>query len=79
MFGNILDLVASIYTVTPCRLHRIFGVLVLFDVLGGTPDYYLIGGITPEADAITTLIKRLSPDDQKTLYRLLNAYLEDRD
>lgn len=53
--------------------------LVLCDVLGGTPDYYLIGEITPEADAITTLIKRLSPDDQKTLYRLLNAYLEDRD
>ena len=25
MFGNILDLVASIYTVTLCRLHRIFG------------------------------------------------------
>ena len=25
MFGNILDLVASIYTVTLCRLNRIFG------------------------------------------------------
>jgi len=28
MFGNILDLVASIYTVTLCRLHRIFGGLI---------------------------------------------------
>jgi len=27
MFGNILDLVASIYTVTLCRLHRIFSSL----------------------------------------------------
>lgn len=53
--------------------------LMLCDVLGGTPDYYLIGEITPEADAITTLIKRLTPDDQKTLCRLLNAYLEGRD
>jgi len=28
MFGNILDLVASIYTVTLCRLHRIFSGLL---------------------------------------------------
>ena len=53
--------------------------LMLCDVLGGTPDYYLIGAITPEADAIMTLIKRLTPDDQKTLCRRLNAYLEGRD
>lgn len=53
--------------------------LVLCDVLGGTPDYYLIGEITQEADAITTLIKRLTPDEQKTLCRLLNAYLESSD
>lgn len=53
--------------------------LVLCDVLGGTPDYYLIGEITQEADAITTLIKRLTPDEQKTLCRLLNAYLENSD
>lgn len=53
--------------------------LVLCDVLGGTPDYYLIGEITPEADAITTFIKRLSPDEQKMLYRLLTTYLEHHD
>lgn len=53
--------------------------LMLCDVLGGTPDYYLIGQITPESDTITTLIKRLTPDEQKTLCRLLNAYLEDSD
>lgn len=53
--------------------------LMLCDILGGTPDYYLIGEITPEADAITALIKRLAPDEQETLCRLLNAYLEGRD
>lgn len=53
--------------------------LMLCDLLGGTPDYYLIGQITPESDTITTLIKRLTPDEQKTLCRLLNAYLEDSD
>lgn len=50
--------------------------LALCDVLGGTPDYYLIGEITPETDAITTLVKRLSPKEQKMLLRLLATYLE---
>ena len=50
--------------------------LALCDVLGGTPDYYLIGEITPEADAITMLVKRLSPKEQQILLRLLTAYLE---
>lgn len=40
------------------------GLLALCDVLGGTPNYYLIGELSPEADSITSLI------------RLLNAYLE---
>ena len=51
--------------------------LVLCDVLGGTPNYYLLGGIEPEADSITTLIKKLSPGEQKTLCRLLVTYLEE--
>lgn len=50
--------------------------LALCDVLGGTPDYYLIGEITPETDAITMLVKRLSPKEQQILLRLLTAYLE---
>lgn len=49
----------------------------LCTVLGGTPDYYLIGEIAPEADTITTLVKRLSPYEQKKLAQLLNAYLTD--
>lgn len=49
----------------------------LCNILGGTPDYYLIGEITPETDSITSLIQRLSPDEQKILHRLLEAYLKD--
>lgn len=49
--------------------------LELCDILGGTPDYYLVGEIAPEADDITALVKRLSPDEQKMLCHLLNAYL----
>lgn len=52
------------------------GLLALCDVLGGTSNYYLIGELSPEADSITSLIRLLNPAEQKTLIRLLNAYLE---
>lgn len=52
------------------------GLLALCDVLGGTPNYYLIGELSSEADSITSLIRLLNPAEQKTLIRLLNAYLE---
>lgn len=52
------------------------GLLALCNVLGGTPNYYLIGELSPEADSITSLIRLLNPAEQKTLIRLLNAYLE---
>ena len=53
--------------------------LALCDTLGGTPDYYLVGEITPEADDITALVKQLSPTEQKMLCHLLNAYLANRE
>lgn len=49
--------------------------LALCDILGGTPNYYLVGEITPEADDITALVKQLSPTEQKMLCHLLSAYL----
>ncbi len=49
----------------------------LCNVLGGTPNYYLVGEISPEADPITLLVKQLSPSEQIKLCRLLSAYLED--
>lgn len=53
--------------------------LALCDVLGGTPDYYLVGKITPETDAITTLVKKLSSNEQRILLQLLTTYLENTD
>lgn len=51
--------------------------LDLCDILGGTPNYYLLGEIGPEADRITALIQKLSPSEQKTLCRLLATYLQE--
>ena len=39
--------------------------LDLCDILGGTPNYYLLGEIGPEADRITALIQKLSPESRK--------------
>ena len=50
--------------------------LALCDILGGTPNYYLVGEITPDADEVTTLVRQLSPNEQKMLCRLLTTYLE---
>lgn len=49
--------------------------LALCDILGGTPNYYLAGEITPEDDDITALVKQLSPTEQKMLFHLLSTYL----
>lgn len=48
----------------------------LCEILGGTPDYYLIGEISQETDSITSEVKRLSPKEQAILQHLLHAYLE---
>ena len=49
--------------------------LDLCNILGGTPNYYLLGEIEPGADRITSLVKELSPDAQEMLCRLLETYL----
>lgn len=49
--------------------------IALCDILGETPDYYLVGEITSEVDDITALVKQLSPTEQKMLCHLLSAYL----
>ncbi len=53
--------------------------IALCNVLGGTPDYYLIGEIAPEPDVVTALVQRLSPNEQKMLCRLLETYLREAD
>ena len=50
--------------------------LDLCDILGGTPNYYLLGEIEPEADRITSLVKKLPPDAQEMLCRLIETYLD---
>ena len=48
----------------------------LCTVLGNTPDYYLIGKISAEANEITRLIMRLSPNEQGMLEELLKVYVQ---
>ena len=47
------------------------------NVLGKTPDYYLIGSITEESAEITKIVQLLPIDKQRILQNLLKAYLEE--
>ncbi len=58
-------------------LPTIETMLMICDALGQTPDYYLIGKISPETDRISQMVKRLSEDSQRILYRLIETYLEE--
>ena len=49
----------------------------LCNVLGETPDYYLIGKISKETDDISTLCKCLPIDIQQFICAFLKAYLKD--
>lgn len=59
-------------------LPTIETLLMICDALGQTPDYYLIGKLSPETDRISQMVKRLSEDSQRILYRLIETYLEER-
>ena len=58
------------YTITAPMLFK------LCTVPGNTPDYYLIGRISPEASKLTSLIMRLSPNEQGMLEALLKVYVQ---
>lgn len=58
-------------------LPTIETMLMVCDALGQTPDYYLIGKISPETDRISQMVKRLSEDSQRILFRLIETYLEE--
>lgn len=47
----------------------------LCDILGETPDYYLLGKISAETDELNNLIRQLPEDAKRTLCVLLEAYL----
>jgi transcriptional regulator with XRE-family HTH domain len=44
-------------------------------ILGGTPDYYLIGKISEDAGEAVQLLQRMPADAQKITLRLIEAYL----
>ena len=45
------------------------------EVLGETPDYYLIGTSTKNTDRVTNLIKTLLIDKQELLLKLVEVYI----
>lgn len=47
------------------------------EVLGETPNYYLIGNPTEETDKITSLIKTLPIYEQNTLLKLIELYISE--
>lgn len=58
-------------------LPTIETLLLICDILGQTPDYYLTGKISPETDRISQMVKRLSEDSQRILCKLIETYLEE--
>ena len=51
-------------------------VFKLCDVLGATPDYYLIGTITKEVAPILSEVRKLPDAEQRRFTRIVNAFLE---
>lgn len=50
----------------------------LCNVLGETPDYYLIGRITDkEKSEIVSLLEKFPPDSQKIVTKLISTYLDE--
>ncbi len=50
----------------------------LCNTLGRTPDYYLIGQVSPTVDSLTTLIRQLSPLEQQIIEEMVKVYIEKR-
>ena len=52
-------------------------IIDICNVLGETPDYYLIGNSTETTDKITNLIKTLPPNQQDILIKLLECFISE--
>lgn len=52
-------------------------ILQVCNILGETPDYYLLGKIGEDTDEITRLVRQLTPDSQRVLRRLLETFQEE--
>lgn len=51
-------------------------IMQICNILGETPDYYLIGRITEETEKITALVKSMPAHSQDILLCLLDAYIK---
>ena len=60
------------YTVTTSFIFK------LCNLSGETPDYFLIGRISPETDNITKLIRGLSEREQQIIIELIKTYMSVR-
>lgn len=52
-------------------------IVEICNILGETPDYYLLGRISETTDRISALLKSLPIDSQKIVYRLIETYLDE--
>lgn len=59
-------------------LPTIETMLLICDALGQTPDYYLIGKVSPETDCISQMIRCLPEDSQRIVCKLIETYLGER-
>lgn len=48
----------------------------LCSVLGKTPDYYLIGQLSPVTDDLTNLVRRLSEEEKRLVVGMIELYLD---
>ena len=58
------------YTATTPFIFR------LCSVLGKTPDYYLIGQLSPITDELTNLVRRLSEEEKQLVVKIIELYLD---
>lgn len=49
----------------------------LCNILGETPDYYLIGQVTEDIDEISSLVRTLPESKQKVLLKLIQLYISE--
>lgn len=50
-------------------------IISLCNVLGRTPDYYLIGQVSDKTDTLTNLIRGLPENEQAMCIKLLETYV----
>lgn len=51
-------------------------IMKISSVLERTPDYFLLGQVSLQTDELTSLIRRLTPDEQEVVIKMITIYLE---